>query len=217
MSVVLGKNVILYAYYNGANTAIGCATNATLTVQTEVQETTTVDTGTNKSFKGRSNSWTIRLDGLFFLDTTFGITNLISLQLSLLPLTLSFEATDTAGNDITYSGSVVIENTEITGQDNSAAGFSANFMGSGELAVDNAPINSGGVNRYDYEATGTEYEFSAADLVNKDILAVFHDTDSYGISTSSASNQVAKYTAASGTIGFDFVLTAGSKVAVLYQ
>lgn len=217
MSVVLGRNVVLYAYYNGANEVIACATSCILRITSEILETTTVNSGTNKSFVARANSWAVTLDGLVHLNVDFGITNVTTLQLSLLPLTVSFEITDTEGNDITYSGSVVIETTEISGQDNAAASFNASFIGSGELAVNNPPTNSGGVNIYYYEAVGGESDFTAAELINKDVLAVFHDTDHYKVSTSAASNQTALYTAASGTISFDFALTAGTHIAVMYQ
>lgn len=219
MSVVLGRNVNVYAYYNGTWEILGCATGCTLTTTQDIAEITTVDSGINKEYKGIAFGWSVSFDGLIFLDIDFGVSHLYNLQASLLPLNLSIEMEDTDGNVKTYSGTTLIENIDQTGQDNSAASFTASFRGSGGLTVSSDPVdpNSGGVERYDYEAIGGESEFSAAELINKDILAVFHDTDSYAISTSSASNQVALYTVASGTISFDFLLTPGSKIAVLYQ
>lgn len=159
MSVIKGKNAVLYIYNNGVYEPICCVQNITLTTTADVAETTTDGSGVWKTYRGMRNSWRVACDGLVSLDTNMTIEELRTAQFAFTPLFISWEVTDANGEQAIYQGYVLVENVDTNAPHNSLYKYSASMIGTGELEITDEPIDPnthGGFMIYKYNGTGSE-------------------------------------------------------------
>lgn len=141
MSVIKGENAILYWKVDGFYRPIACMESCNVTTNTELSETSTVQTGIYRTYRGNRNTWTVSAQGLCSFDTNHPHVKLRLLQQSMTAVPISFTATD--DNDITetFSGNVLIT----TLPTDSAAGdfytYSIEAVGTGEYIISDIPID----------------------------------------------------------------------------
>jgi hypothetical protein len=221
--IVLGKNVNLYIYSNGAYQVISCSKSCTLETTTEIAERTTSQSGYWKQYKALANSARLTVEGDTFFDKAYTVIDLQQMQFSFVPVNWSFEWDDKDGHIVTYSGQAVIETITHTGEVSNPATFTANMVVDGAISTSTTPvpITTGGttVQRLSITAVGGETEFTIPALVNKDILFVTKDTDAFDVVHVTPGNQQVKVDNpnTTGKLYFDSPSNPGEIIIVLYQ
>ncbi len=125
---VLAKNMKLYV---GA-TAITCQTDATLSMSTNMFETTCKDSGANASFFPGSKSWTAGGSANLAFDATYGLSELQEAWESQTALAVVFQTGVTG--DEKLSGSAYISSLNISSSGNDeAVTFDYELQGTGAL------------------------------------------------------------------------------------
>lgn len=160
MSVVKGKNVVLYVQYNGIFQVIACAKGCTLTTAADIGETSSKNTGKWKTFRGRKLSWTVSFDGVCSEDQNLTLPQLRQLQFNLSAVLINFVATDDNGIVEGFSGYCLI--TDVTGTSNVSGFYEYNgaAQGIGELTISDSVIDPNqccDTIWYYYDGIGGEY------------------------------------------------------------
>ena len=140
MGLVNGKDAIVYIDEGGSTEQkiIGCFRSATLTMESEMMETSITGQGNSATFVPAKQSFSVSLEGLLFIDkeglkyTTY---NFIDAQQNERLLTVEFSYEDTSGNFLSVSGSGYIKSNGITNSFDNNATFTVEIQGTGSLTV----------------------------------------------------------------------------------
>lgn len=223
-SLIKGENVVLEFYMGGVWKPYACARSCTLSIATELKETTVTGAGKFKHFTPTVNSFSVAFDGISSLNdaAVLNIYDLRELQLNHVLCKARFYRT--ADNGSSYYVSEVdfyITNSEDTNPFDNISTFTLQGQGVGVpgQTLINPPTTTTTVRRYEYTGTGGEAQFTASLLINKSILAVHKDGIGFSklITSGTPASKEAKYTAASGRIDFPIAFEPGEEAYVLYQ
>lgn len=130
---VLAKNMAMY--WTGSDTVLTCQTNASISMSTNMFETTCKDSGAWAEPRPGTKSWTASGEANLAFDATYGIDDLFPLWYNQTEVTVTFQ-TDVAG-DTKYTGSGYISSLEITSNGNDeAVTFSYQLDGAGALIME---------------------------------------------------------------------------------
>lgn len=126
---VLAKNMKMYV---GA-TAITCQTDASISMSTNMFETTCKDSAANSAFLPGSKSWTASGSGNLAFDATYGAEELFAAWDAQTSMSIVFQTAVTG--DKKYSGSAYITSLNINSSGNDeAVTFDYELQGTGALA-----------------------------------------------------------------------------------
>lgn len=224
MSLVRGDNVILYIFDGGLWKPVVCGRSCSLNTTADSIETSISGSGNWRTFEYSALSWTATCEGLIFLQkvNTIALPDLRAYQYGLLKILMRYQRTDENGNVYLEEGMGIITNISDTGETASAATFSLEIKGTGEITTvfSPTPINpTAKVKRIEFTATGGETGLSNTALQGKDIIEVVLDGISRSkiITAGTPTDQEAKYISGTGTIMFPMTLDADMEVYVLYQ
>lgn len=139
MNVVNGKDVRLYAYLLDGYYLFACASEMTLTEQTEVLSTTSPASGNFRTFRTRLSDWKLSLRGLLFLQSDASVMwmalDLYSDGVRQGGLPVKVKLTDESGLEKTITGNVFIPSKSITATAGSLAKWQSEFQGSGAYTL----------------------------------------------------------------------------------
>ena len=222
MELVLGKNIVVYTWVNGAWKMFACARTASFSLATTMLETTTIGSGSFASFLPQKHSFTGSIDGLINLDNTnLRLSDFRNLQLNKQPLLMRFERTGNDSSTYTTEGTFYITSSSDTGSYADIATFAIELQGSGALVeiFTPTPITPNAVTRLEYTGTGGEYSFTDSALIGKDVVAVHKDGigNSKLILSGTPINKEAKFDSTTGTITFGIPFEESEEAYVLYQ
>lgn len=218
---VEGKNVILSIYNGGSYVPVGCATNCTIQVDTELIPTTTNDSGVYRTFIPRFNEWEVTCDGVTILE---GASNYLPLdtlteQIRQSGIDLQVEFTDPDGTTKTFEGFAYIYTTNIDSLYGDFSNFSFSAKGSGAFTIDTvtSPSYTGGMT-IEFTGDGVTTAFSDADLINRTLHLGFVDHYEWKIVTAgSPSAEEIKFTTGSGQIDFATAPDSGVRIKLFYE
>jgi hypothetical protein len=138
--IIHGQDVYFYVTAEGGDIMpICCARTASLTTASDIGETSTLGTGTWKTFKGLKNSFTISAGGLISFDMNYSIAKLRQKQVALAPINFVFFGTDAAGAMERYSGNFIVTSISTPTSYNGSWEYSVDGQGTGELTIDINP------------------------------------------------------------------------------
>lgn len=224
MAIVNGKNVAVLFYDSNVDAWIpyACARSGTLSVETEMIETSVTGSGKWRTFEPKCNTFNGTLEGLCNLGgvNKLNLPDLRAKQINHEKLLIRWQRV--SGSDVyTDEFECYITATNDTHSFDNIVTFDVAIQGTGELTqiFEATPIIKGKMFRYEYTATGGEKYFTAADLVNVEVMEVVNDGLGYSpiITTGTPVGKEAKYTANSGRVDFPYALEPGQEVYVLYQ
>jgi predicted secreted protein len=137
---VYGKDVVILAKKNGSPDyyPFACAESVKLKMETELVNTSTVDTGAwETSAPSGRNSWSAILSGVLVLkdeiDNLWFGWEMFLLQVRSEGLDLKFVMTDVEGNEKFATGAVWVPSSEISGDAEEFANYMVNLQGNGQL------------------------------------------------------------------------------------
>lgn len=224
MSIVTGENVVIKINDGGMKKIYACARNCSLTVNTDVIETSTQGSGKWATFEPTKHNFTGSIDGIVNLNmaNTLSLSDLRAKQLAMEVLSMEYDRIDNDGNIYNESGDFIITSSVDNGNIDDVATFSISLQGTGQLIQSFIPSPSTGnkVKTYDYTATGGASSFSSAAFFGKEILNAFKSGQRYKVAlTGSPSGLTAVYTEAGGegTIAFAEPFENEELGAVEYQ
>lgn len=223
-SLIKGENVLLEFYDGGVWKPYACARACTLTVTTELIETTVKGSGKFKYFEPTVNSYTVSFDGVCSLadPNSLNIYDLRQYQLGHVLMQARFTRTAEDGVSV-YVSTVnffITSSQDVSSFDNIAT-FSIEGQGTGtagQSLINPTPIVTK-VKRLEYTGTGGEFSFTNTALINKDVLAVHKDGigNSKVINTGTPASKEALFDDTTGTVTWAIPFETGEESYVLYQ
>ena len=136
MAVITGNNVSVLVYDSGDWKHYGCALSCSLNVETSTIETSTTGSGEWATFMPQKHSGSGTISGLVNLDSGSSLLNLADLrakQIAKTRLHIAFEREDALGNVYVDAFYAYITNSSDTGELNSVASFTIDFIVDGEI------------------------------------------------------------------------------------
>ena len=162
MSIVRGKDAWLYWKYQGLWKPIACMQSWELTTVVDIGETSTLQSGTFKTFRWLKNSWSVTVQGLQSFDTNYSVALLRQGQFAGRELLIIATATDGNGLTESYVGYVLVTEVKSGAVHNTAYNYSVAAQGTGQLQITDDPFNpdnpiGGLLMQHPYTAVGGEY------------------------------------------------------------
>lgn len=135
MSLVLGTDFIGFINDSGTWKPYVCARSISLTIVTDVIETSTSGNGLFATYAPTKNSFTATIDGLVELSASGSLTlgDLQTKQLQQEIFQMQFQRTDSNGNVYTTYGYFFITSSSDTGSYDGVDTFSITLQGTGAL------------------------------------------------------------------------------------
>lgn len=222
MSKVNGENVVVWAFIAGVWIPYACATGSTLTLDSDMLETSEVGSGEWATFKPARNSFSGSLTGItsLALTNTLALSDIRALQIAGTPLLLRQTRTDDNGNVYTDEGNFYIKSSQDTGGMGQMNTFSIDLQGTGPLTPIFVPtpiITGGIVHIFEYTATGGETFFSDSSLIGKNIVGAFKYSNYAVITSGTPVGLENKYTSASGRFDWPIAFEPGEYILIQYQ
>lgn len=225
MSIVLGKNVIVYIYDGGLWKPAVCGLTCSYSTNAEDIETSITGAGPWRTFKYAGLTWGGSIDGAMSLQqvNTLAVPDIRAIQYNRQAILMRYQRTDTVGNVYTEEGTALLINITDNGDNTGVATFSIQFKGTGAPTpiFTPTPINPfGKVKRTStFTAIGGETSHVFSELIGKDLLEVSIDTRDMSviITTGTPVENEVKFTVASGLITFPMELNPGVQVYCMYQ
>lgn len=221
--VVLGKDCILYFFDSGIYKMYACSTSISLTVTTDMIETSVTGTGDFATFEPTKHSFEGSMEGICNLDVPGMLTlpDLRQKQLSKVLLLCRFERTSSGGSVYSDEIKFYISESSDAASFNGVNTFNVSLRGTGSIILVNTvtPALTGKMNRIEFAFSGAEHILIYSVLIGKDVQVINVDgTDSLPIiTTGTPVNKEAKFTKTSGTIEFPITFDAGTRGYILYQ
>lgn len=227
---VQGKNCILYGLRDGDYFPFACGQELTLSEDTEMIPTTTVNSGKFRTFLPRFSDWKLSLTGVFFLrkDSDYVALELFTDTIRSNGLDIKAVYTDDEGAFQVITGSVLFPSKSITATVGQLTKWASSMQGNGPYTIDEldtsgATFNSNTeVKTLEYTSpSGGETSKIFTDLVNKTLDKILYvGRDGVGqdiIDTGTPNGKQVKFISATGTIEFPFALGEGEWVQILYK
>jgi hypothetical protein len=231
VSVIRGENAILYWKVDGYFKPIACMESCNVTTNTELSETSTVQTGTSRTYRGNRNTWTVTCQGLCSFDENHPHVKLRQLQQKFTPVQISFTATDENGISETFSGKVLITSLPTDSAANDFYTYSIEATGTGKYTITDIPVDPNECCQdawIYYTGNGTEgNSITSDDFKNVQIAGrIYRDGTEYrpsGVDHDGTGVPVGKqfkHDPATGTITFDATLigiASGEQIDIPYN
>jgi len=140
MGKVRGKDVVLTINISSVETVIGCARSITFDIQQDLIETSIISSGRFRTYVPGAASWSGSIEGLVFINKDTSINyglgqlydNIINGQLVLLKW---YEVDELGTTFLKKEGEAYIESINETSSFDNMVTFTANFKGSGQIAI----------------------------------------------------------------------------------
>jgi len=184
MSLVAGENYIVYIYDGGLWKPYVCGRSGSMSIDTEMIETTVTGSGDYKTFKPTVHSFTGSIDGIISLNVSGSLTleDLQVLQLAKTRLLCRFTQTSVDGDTYIKECYFYIANSTDTGSFDGISTFSISLRGTGSITqiYTPPPPTTGQDMRYPEQgntapvASGT-FTITVPGLGNKYILGIYKD------------------------------------------
>lgn len=143
MSLVLGKDLVLYVF-DGVNfVPIACARECEFTTTTEVSGKSTIGSGLFREFKPIVSSGSLTASGVVSFDNNYPVSSLRTLQLNLSEVLFQFKVVDQGGEGIVYSGAMIMTTITESGPYNDIGTYSVQAVTSGAIAITSTVGNPG--------------------------------------------------------------------------
>lgn len=227
MKPVQGKNAVIYAKaaLGDEYRPFGCVQEVRLPIDTEMLETTTVDSGYWRTYQPRINGWKISFGGVLLLrdlaTSRYFALDLITEQVRLSGLFFKIIFTDDDGYSRNWTGFGFIPLAEIFKTSGSLSKWSGEVLGSGPFVLDDPAADPVQIDPTELYLTTTPGAFAVvnAALIGRNILHVEREGIGYTEVAGTPVNREFKFTSASGTITFDsaIVFNPDEIVYVLYR
>jgi hypothetical protein len=240
MSVVTGKNINLYVsgdFDTNGLLLIGCEESCTITINTEIINTTTRGSGRARGREYGLYDVTIQSNGVVFINSTvdpstkhdpmfFG-----SLILEGKKCVVKYEVTDGTYTRY-YIGKFLVQTATYTGGATGFGTYDLTLINDGDLNQSNELITSSNYEceTYIYESTGSVSSFAATALINSAIFYVHRFGNSYNVTylpsqienlassgASLSGGYVIGFHGASGTVKVSDDLASGDKLLFVYN
>lgn len=224
MSLIKGKDIVVYTFLNGIWKMFACARTASFNVSTSMVEISTSGAGDYAAFLPQKHSFTGSIDGLINLDdATLRLSDFRALQLSKTKLLMRFERTSLTSE--VYSSEVYfyITNSSDSGSYADVATFSIELQGTGAITEIFTPLPTPTLvpkmNRLEYTGVGGEVSFTNAILIGVDVVAINKDGigNSKIILSGTPLNKEAKFDTVTGTITWAIPFEEFEEAYILYQ
>ena len=125
--IILGSDLMLFK----GNNVIACATSCKLTLNANVLETSSKDSGKWATKQASKLSWTCSSDNLFTIED---YTALMDACIAREEVEIQFStATNAKANSNGYKGSVIITSVDANASDGDNATYTVSMEGTGEL------------------------------------------------------------------------------------
>jgi predicted secreted protein len=135
-TVIKGRDVALFVQKpGGAYVRVSCVGDVGLTITTDTEEATCVDSGEWKEFVAGQNAWTAtasltaRTITDADVDTNVSVSEFVGFQIAQTPLLMRF----TMDDNTRYGGTVLITQNDLKGQLTGAGSGAVSFQGTGPL------------------------------------------------------------------------------------
>lgn len=184
MSLVKGENAIGYIYDAGQWKLFICARDISMSIDTEVIETTVTGSGNYKTFEPTVHAAKVSLSGVVSLNESGVLTlaDLHALQLAKTKLYFRYTMTSQDGDTYRREFYAYIVNSIDTGSFDGVATFQMELQVSGSITQVFTPPSPTTGTVYRYPAAGSSapvaagtYTVNIPSLVNKTILGVWKD------------------------------------------
>ncbi len=152
MSLVLGKDVILYVNNNNTFTPIACSRNCVFTTVTDTAGKSTIGSGIWREFKPIANSGTLHADGIVSFDNNLPVSTIRAYQFNWTELQFQFHVADEGGEGVLYQGTLIITQVTETGNYNDVATYSVDAIVSGAITI-TSTIGNPGIIYYNTQET----------------------------------------------------------------
>jgi predicted secreted protein len=145
-NVVNGRNVVLYKLNDDlTSTAFAYATEASLSIQTEVKEVTNQSSAFYREFKPDVISWGIAGSGFVILNTEYNYISLAALIADREAFTVQFVIDNGGALGLSiFSGSVIITGYELSGTNDSLASYAVKLQGTGAYSTSGTVVTPSG-------------------------------------------------------------------------
>jgi hypothetical protein len=139
---VQGKDALMFFNLDGTFKEFGCAENITVDSIAEIIETSTVGTGTDRTFDYQSKAKTISLTGLVLNDdpTLITVWDLWDQQDNFLAAPFRIVFTDTGGTVKTLSGDAIFPNINLSADQTDLASSSISMQVTGTMILTHGAI-----------------------------------------------------------------------------
>lgn len=231
MSITQGKNLLVYIAGDGVNGTldenypIGCDKTCTVATTVDLLETTTKDSGYNRTFLPATVSSTISGDGLVDFTKTMGVQSLQKKALARTLVNFKFESAEIDSERIIYSGVGYLTSVQMSGPAEGAATFSYSIQVSGELSIDNTITVEGGdgqdnttmaqVYRLQFTTTSGQKTYQNDALVGATLLSfTLEDHDLY---EGTDSDDMTGLTSTTGTLTWKYAAGNGQRAIIIYK
>lgn len=222
MGIVQGKDVLLKLYKGGVLNAVACNASCTLSVDTDVYETTFYNSGTNRTYIPNKHTAVINGSGPIFLGEPITIGDVIAWQLARSLVEFNFTLTD--GADIMrVNGFGYITKSSIDGTIGQAASCDYTIQVNGVLAFYASDVTGSGDDDRVWDSPddyfeGGETMFADPDLI--DVTIVYLAREGVGIKVITSgipTGSEVLYNSADGSFTFGTPLGAGEWIHIIYQ
>ena len=218
---ITGENVAFLIYRDGGWRHYGCALSCSLTVSTSTIETSTTGSGDYATFIPQKHSGSGSITGITGIDLTSTLTlaDLRALQLSKTKLQVRIERTDGAD---TYTDAFFcyITNSTDTGELNSVASFSIDFVTTGTISQLFTPtlLTHSNMNRTDGSAAGGELTINIPALIDTELIEfVLNGLGLVVITTGTPATNEVLFDSATGDLTFSTALAINDYYYAIYQ
>lgn len=141
MSVIKGENAILYWKVDGVFLPVACMEAWALSTDTELSETSTVQTGIYRTYRGNRHTWHVNCNGVCSFDTNHSVVKMRLLQQPFSVIPIAIVETDDNGIGSTFTGNVIIINVTNDAAATDFDNYSIEAVGIGEYFITDIPID----------------------------------------------------------------------------
>jgi len=208
-NIITGDGMAILTFDNGLWKPYACAADYTLTLSTQMIETSEPGSGMFATFRPQKHSFTGQVNGVVRLGEAnkLALSDLQAKQIAGEVLLMRFQKTAIDGVSVyTQEAYFYITASEEQGSYADVVRFGISLQGTGSLSqvFTPSPQTASAVNRYDdYTPIQDATTFTVGALANKDILEVVKDGVGFGIITAGTPlGKQVKYTASTGTFEF---------------
>lgn len=143
MSLVSGKDMILYVFENNTFIPIACSRTCVFTTVTETAGKSTIGSGLFRENKGIVNSGSLSSEGVVSFDDNMSVSNVRLRQFALSSVFFQFRVVDEGGEGVVYSGSMILTSVAETGNYNDIGTYSVQAITTGQIEITSTVGNPG--------------------------------------------------------------------------
>lgn len=135
MSIVKGEGVILKFNDGEQLVPFGCARSITFNMTTDTIGKSTIGSGNWKEYEAVAKGWDFTVEGIVYLEVDDVLTAPTAYDLwdAMQPVNIEFLVVDDLGNEVQYSGDVLITGVSTNGNVNNVSSLNITGQGTGEI------------------------------------------------------------------------------------